>query len=107
MASYNINKGINKPVEFKGLKAQYLFYFVGGLLGVFLLFIALYLIGINSYVCVLIALAATSLLFHFIFKWNRIYGEHGLMKNMASKRRPDYLINQGKFLKYLVYKAKG
>ncbi|WP_026461460.1 DUF4133 domain-containing protein [Adhaeribacter aquaticus] len=106
MATYNINKGINKPVEFKGLKAQYLFYFVGGLLGIFLLFIMLYIAGINSYGCVAIALVLTSLLFHFIFKWNRVYGEHGLMKNMAAKKRPNYLVNKGKFLKYLVDKGK-
>ena len=28
---YTINKGIGKSVEFKGLKAQYLFIFAGGL----------------------------------------------------------------------------
>ena len=33
MNSYNINKGIGRTVEFKGLKAQYLFIFAGGLLG--------------------------------------------------------------------------
>ena len=30
MAEYPINKGIGRPVEFKGLKAQYLFIFAGG-----------------------------------------------------------------------------
>ncbi|HAR73992.1 MAG TPA: conjugal transfer protein TraF, partial [Flavobacteriaceae bacterium] len=37
MKNYNINKGIGRTVEFKGLKAQYLFIFAGGLLGVLLL----------------------------------------------------------------------
>ena len=31
MAEYPVNKGIGRPVEFKGLKAQYLFLFAGGL----------------------------------------------------------------------------
>lgn len=30
--TYEINKGIGRTVEFKGLKAQYLFIFAGGLL---------------------------------------------------------------------------
>ena len=34
---YNINKGIGKSVEFRGLKSQYLFIFAGGLLAVFVL----------------------------------------------------------------------
>lgn len=32
MSEYNINKGIGKTVEYKGLKAQYLFIFAGGLI---------------------------------------------------------------------------
>ena len=32
MADYPINKGIGHSVEFKGLKAQYLFIFAGGLM---------------------------------------------------------------------------
>ena len=41
MAEYPINKGIGRPVEFKGLKAQYLFIFAGGLLAAFILFVIL------------------------------------------------------------------
>ncbi|MBS9767101.1 MAG: DUF4133 domain-containing protein, partial [Flavobacteriaceae bacterium] len=36
MAEFQINKGIGRSVEFKGLKAQYLFIFAGGLLGIFI-----------------------------------------------------------------------
>ena len=34
MKEYKINKGIGRTVEFRGLKAQYLFIFAGGLLGI-------------------------------------------------------------------------
>ena len=47
MADYPINRGIGKPVEFKGLKSQYLFIFAGGLLALFVLFIIMYMVGIN------------------------------------------------------------
>ena len=30
---YGINKGVNRPAEFKGLKAQYIWYLGGGLVG--------------------------------------------------------------------------
>jgi len=42
MASWDINKGIGRTVEFKGLKAQYLFLFAGGLLAVFVLVVVWY-----------------------------------------------------------------
>lgn len=47
MASWDINKGIGRTVEFKGLKAQYLFLFAGGLLAVFVLVVVCYLCGIK------------------------------------------------------------
>ena len=51
MAEYPINKGIGRPVEFKGLKAQYLFLFAGGLLAAFILFIILYMAGAGQWLC--------------------------------------------------------
>ncbi len=51
MSNYNINKGIGRTVEFKGLKAQYLFIFAGGLLGTLILVMILYMAGVNSYIC--------------------------------------------------------
>ena len=38
-----INKGIGRNVEFKGLESQYLFIFCGGLLAVFVVFVILYI----------------------------------------------------------------
>ena len=52
MAEYPINKGIGRPVEFKGLKAQYLFIFCGGLLALFILFVILYMVGIDQWICI-------------------------------------------------------
>jgi Domain of unknown function (DUF4133) len=105
LATYKINKGINKPVEFHGLKAQYLVYFFLGLIGVFLAFTILYIIGLSLYACVGFAFVAASLLVHFIFKWNRVSGQHGLMKRSAAGRRPDYLVNRGRYLKFIRYKG--
>ena len=41
-----INKGIGRNVEFKGLESQYLFIFCGGLLAVFVVFVILYMAGL-------------------------------------------------------------
>ena len=46
---YGINKGIGKSVEFRGLKAQYLFIFAGGLLAVFVVFVILYMAGVDQW----------------------------------------------------------
>jgi len=103
MAEYNINKGIGQSVEFKGLKAQYLFIFAGGLLAVFVLFVVLYLAGINQWVCIGTGVVSASVLVWQIFALNRRYGEDdgehqssGLMKRMANRQHPRFLINRRK-----------
>lgn len=101
MSSYNINKGIGKRAEFKGLKSQYLFVFTGGLLGIFIIFVIMYMIGIDQWVCIGFGVIAASVLVWITFKLNEKYGEHGLMKLGAKKRHPRYIINRKRVFRYL------
>ncbi|GAB3921846.1 DUF4133 domain-containing protein [Mucilaginibacter myungsuensis] len=89
--SYQINKGINKPIEFKGLKAQYIGYLGGGLVALLVLFAVLYLIGLAVYLCILVIGGLGGGLFYKVFQLSHKYGEHGLMKRNARKYIPDYL----------------
>ena len=91
---YGINKGVGRRAEFKGLTAQYLFIFAGGLLAVFVLFVVLYMAGADQWLCIGFGLTAASVLVFYTFRLNAEYGEHGLMKLAASRRRPRYLINR-------------
>lgn len=91
---YNINKGIGKSVEFKGLKAQYLFIFGAGLLAVFIVFVIMYMAGVSQMICIAFGIIAASSLVYMTFRLNEKYGEFGLMKMMAVKQHPRYLINR-------------
>ena len=62
MASWEINKGVGRTVEFKGLKAQYLFFFAGGLLATFIVVVVLYLLGVSQLLCLGIGVLGASLL---------------------------------------------
>lgn len=94
MADYPVNKGIGRAVEFKGLKAQYLFIFVGGLLALFVLFVILYMIGIDQWICIGFGVVSAFVLVWQTFALNARYGEHGLMKLGATKSHPRYLLNR-------------
>lgn len=85
---YNINKGVNKSLEFKGIKAQYIIYLAIGLIGLLLLFAIMYIIGIPVFVSLLIILIGGFLLFSKVTKFSHKYGEHGLMKSAAYKKLP-------------------
>ena len=94
METYPINKGIDRSVEFQGLKSQYLFIVAGGLLALFVLFVILYLAGVNQWICIGFGGTSTSILVWQTFSLNRKYGEHGLMKRSALHSHPRYLINR-------------
>ena len=91
---HNINKGIGKSVEFKGLKSQYLFIFAGGLLAVFVVFVIMYMAGVDQWVCIGFGVIAASVLVWLTFNLNTKYGEFGLMKMLAKRQHPRYLINR-------------
>ncbi|OIR01285.1 hypothetical protein GALL_165730 [mine drainage metagenome] len=88
---YTINKGINKPIEFKGLKAQYIWYLGGGLVVLLILFSILYLCSVNMYLCLFIIVALAALLFMKVYNMSNKYGEYGLLKKAAKKALPTYI----------------
>ncbi|WP_461791353.1 DUF4133 domain-containing protein [Pedobacter sp.] len=90
-ATYQINKGINKSIEFKGLKAQYIWYVGAGMVGVLILFALLYFIGIPSLICVLIAAVLGGGVVAKVYAMSNKYGEHGLMKALARKKVPSVI----------------
>ena len=94
MASWEINKGVGRTVEFKGLKAQYLFLFAGGLLAVFILVVILYLCGVSQIACLVIGIVGVTLVVWQTFAMNRKYGQYGLMKKGAVRMHPRYLVNR-------------
>ena len=104
METYPINKGIGRSVEFQGLKSQYLCIFAGGLLALFVLFVILYMAGVNQWICIGFGGTAAAILVWQTFSLNRKYGEHGLMKRSALHSHPRYLINRRRIPRLLRYK---
>ena len=85
---YQINKGINKPIEFKGLKAQYIWYLGGGLVALLIFFAIIYICGVNVFICLALIVSLSTALFMYVYKLSRTYGEFGLMKKVARKAVP-------------------
>jgi len=107
MAEHFINKGVNKPAEFKGLQSQYLFIFAGGLLGTFVIFIIMYLAGINQWVCIFTGLVLAFVVVWMTFSLNRKFGRFGLMKVQATRTFPRRIINRRSMPKLFTYNRKG
>jgi hypothetical protein len=107
MPVYQINKGINKPIEFKGLKAQYIGYLAGGLVSLLILFAVLYLFGMPVYICIATISGLGSLLFYQVFRMSHKYGQYGLMKRTARRYLPVYLKFKSRKLFILLNQSNG
>jgi hypothetical protein len=85
---YSINKGVNKSLEFKGIKAQYIIYLAVGLVLLLMLFAIMYIIGIPIFISLPLIAISGFLLFTKVTTYSRKYGQHGLMKSTAYKKVP-------------------
>ena len=105
---YQINKGINKPVEFKGLKAQYIWYLGGVMVGLLVLFAGMYLAGLNTFVCLGVVIVAGTALFVYVYRLSNTYGEYGMMKKLARRSVPGLIKSNSRrcFMKPLPGKAR-
>jgi hypothetical protein len=93
---YRINKGINKPIEFKGLKAQYIAYLGIGLVVLLIMFAILYISGVNMFICLPLILTLGTLLFVFVYRMSDRYGQYGLLKHAAKRSIPSHLTSNSR-----------
>jgi hypothetical protein len=85
---YTINKGINRPIVFKGLKAQYIWYMAGGLIILLVVFAILYICGVNTFVCLGLILLLGAFLMGYVYRLSHKYGQYGMMKAAARRSIP-------------------
>jgi len=85
---YLINKGINKSIVFKGLKAQYIGYMVLALLIDLIFYAVLYILKVNTYLTLLATGLLGAALAAVVYHLNAHYGEHGLVKALAKRKIP-------------------
>lgn len=88
---YQINKGIGKPISFKGLQGQYIGYLAIGLVVLLIGFTILYISGLTLYLLLPLVLGLGAGLFFSVAYLSKKYGVHGLGKFMAKRGLPKYL----------------
>lgn len=91
MSIYQINKGVSKPIVFKGLKAQYIAYLAIGLVVLLISFATLYICGLSLWVILPLVLGLGVALYFSVFKLSHRFGEHGLSKHLAKKQLPEFI----------------
>lgn len=104
---YQINKGVNRSLEFKGIRAQYIIYLGAGLVLLLLMFVILYAIGCNTWLCLGIILPAGAGLFLIVGRMSKRFGEHGLTKRLAKRMLPRCIKVKSKSIFYLKVKSVG
>lgn len=92
MASvYQINKGVSRPIEFRGLKGVYIGVLAGGLVFLLVLFAALYIFRMPIYFLVPLIFCLGAGLFAGTFSLSKRFGANGLGKWLARRSLPKYI----------------
>lgn len=95
---YQINKGVGRAIEFRGLKAQYIGFLAGGLVALLLLFAVLYLCGLSLYLCIVVIGGLGIALFMTVIRMSHKYGQYGLLKSNAKRIIPAALSSRSRSL---------
>jgi hypothetical protein len=79
---------VNKPVVFRGLKAQYIWWLGGGLMVLMIVYAIMYICSVNTFISLGVIIAMGSFLVAYVYKLSHKYGEFGMMKKMARRNIP-------------------
>jgi hypothetical protein len=85
---YTINKGMNRPIVFKGLKAQYIWYMGAGVMVLLIGYLILYLCHVNTFICLALIFIVGSILVGYIYRLSSTYGQYGMLKRIAKRSIP-------------------
>jgi|SRR5690606_6435312 len=88
---YHINKGINRPIYFKGLQGQYIIYLALLMLALMLLFMILFFLALPMLICLGVVSGLGWWITSMIYRFNNRYGEHGLLKILAKNKIPRFI----------------
>lgn len=89
---YHINKGVGRPIVFKGLKAQYIAYLALGLVLLLIGFAVGYVSGVPLVMLMMLVGVLGGGLFVVVFRMSSRFGEHGLLKYLAKRSVPRYIV---------------
>ncbi|WP_119079482.1 DUF4133 domain-containing protein [Chitinophaga alhagiae] len=88
---YQINKGVNRSIEFRGIKAQYLAILAAGMVALLLVSAVAFAAGTPAMIAIPVIVLAGYCLVTAVQRYSKRYGEHGLAKKAAQVRMPAYL----------------
>lgn len=88
---YQVNKGVGRPLVFKGLVGIYIGLFAGGLVFLLVLFAVLYICGVVLWVLLPLVAGLAAGLVWSVFALSRRFGQYGLGKFLARRGLPRYI----------------
>ena len=88
MEKFRINKGINRPLEFKGLKAQYIWYLAIATLLLLFFFAMLYYLGVPSWISLGLIGSSGSIMIWGTYRLSDRFGQYGMQRMVARRWCP-------------------
>lgn len=87
-AIYTMHRRVNAPVEFKGLKGQYILFAGGTVVADLFLFAILHILGVNDLICLVLCFGTGAIGISGAYHFSRRYGIHGWRKRRMARKIP-------------------
>lgn len=100
---YQINKGILKPLEFQGLRAQYIAFAIAGFVVAFILYMIIAFV--NSTIAIVVAVIVGLTSIGLSIYLNEKFGTDGLSKRMAQNGCSKYINNNKRIYKIINHES--
>jgi len=85
---YTLHRGVNRPIEFRGLKAQYILYAFGIVLACLIAFAIAYICGLSPWIDLLFTAGSGTAAIAWTYRQSNKYGQFGRMKRRAARHFP-------------------
>jgi len=88
---FKVHRRVNSPVEFKGLKGQYILFAGAFVIASMVLFAILYISGVNSYLCLFLCFGIGAIGIGTTYHLSQRYGIYGWRKRRRARASPKAL----------------
>lgn len=102
---FKVNKGVGRPIDFFGIKSQYIIYFA---VGIGLALISYFVLQFfTSWLCFAVAVAIAVADYVVVITLSRKYGVNGMAEKDATKMYPDVIVARRARSVVRIMNAKG
>lgn len=105
MKSFQIHRGADNEIEFRGLRGLYFYYTAGGLIASVFATLFGYVLGVPILLAILLLVVGTGTTLFWCYSRNNRYGRWGAVKQQVQQMKPSFVCQYQSFNRLVSVRA--